>query len=259
MEKNFKFEKVAVSISSTREEMGIHGAERVVELMKRVLETKDEINMIFASAPSQMDVLNAMLARGDVPWDKVNAFHMDEYIGIPSDADQSFGNYLRVRLFNKVQFKSVNYLDGNAVDTKAECERYTALLRKYPVDICVMGIGANGHIAFNDPGIADFFDPVDVKVNGGLDDVSIGQQVNDGWFATGNDVPKTAYTVTMPALLRAPYIVAVVPDISKAEIIGRFFRERISLELPGTAIRQHRNAWLYLDADSASKMPVEWL
>lgn len=254
MVNNYKFEKMGVSICDTRAELGIAGAEKVLELMNKVLETKDDINIIFASAPSQMDVINALLERNDVPWDKVNAFHMDEYIGLPGDAPQSFANYLRVRLFNKVTFKSVNYLDGNNPDIAAECCRYTDLLRKYPVDICIMGFGANGHLAFNDPGIADFYDPYDVKVNPGLDDTCIHQQVHDGWFETDADVPKTALTLTMPALLRAPYVVALVPDISKSEIIGRFFDEKIDTDLPCSIVRQHLNAWLFLDADSASKI-----
>lgn len=259
MEKKYLFEKLNVSISDTRAEMGVAGAQKAADLIAHVLERKDEVNMIFASAPSQMDVLSEMLKREDIPWDKINAFHMDEYIGLPGDAPQSFGNYLRVRLFQKAHFKSVHYLDGNAADIQAECRRYAALLRQYPVDICIMGIGANGHLAFNDPGIADFCDPLDVKVNEHLDETCIQQQVHDGWFAAYDDVPKSALTITMPALVRAPYVVAVVPDISKSEIVGRFFEKPISTELPASVIRQHRNAWLYLDADSASKIALERL
>lgn len=259
MEKNYLFEKLRVSISDTRTEMGIAGAGKIAELMSRVLERKDEINMIFASAPSQMDVLNEMLKRDEIPWKSVNAFHMDEYIGLPGDAPQSFGNYLRTRLFQKAPFKSVHYLDGNAADVEEECRRYAALLRRHPVDICVMGIGANGHLAFNDPGIADFCDPLDVKVNECLDETCTWQQVHDGWFASYGDVPKRALTVTIPALVRAPYVVAIVPDSSKSEIMGRFFSEPISTELPSSIIRQHRGAWLYLDADSASKVALSRL
>lgn len=254
MEKTYLFEKLSVSVSTTREEMGAAGAARLAELWNRLLADKEEINVIFASAPSQMEVLNALLDRDDVPWERINAFHMDEYVGLPGDAPQSFGNYLRVRLFRKAPFKSVHYLDGNAPDMAAECSRYGTLLRQYPADVCVMGIGANGHLAFNDPGIADFFDPADVKINPCLDETCVNQQVQDGWFPNCDAVPKQALTLTMPALLRAPYVVAVVPDISKAEIIGRFFDERISTELPASVIRQHRHAWLYLDRDSASKI-----
>lgn len=259
MERLYQFEKLHVSISDTREELGTAGAATVARRIRQVLEQKETVNMIFASAPSQMDVLNALLQRTDVPWEKIRAFHMDEYIGLPGDAPQSFGNYLRVRFFEKRPFLSVSYLDGNAPDIPAECRRYQALLREYPVDICLLGIGANGHLAFNDPGIADFYDPADVKVNPQLDETCIWQQVHDGWFESYEAVPKSAMTITVPALLRAPHVVAIVPDISKAEIIGRFFREKIGTQLPASIIRQHRSAWLYLDADSASRVDAAQL
>ncbi len=256
MEKKYRFEKLRVSVSDSRSEMGSAGAETVARLIQETLKKKSEVNMIFASAPSQMDVLNALLAREDIPWEKIRAFHMDEYIGLPGDAPQSFGNYLRVRFFEKRPFKAVYYMDGNAPDIQQECQRYTDLLRQFPVDICLLGIGANGHLAFNDPGIADFYDPADVKMNPQLDETCIWQQVHDGWFDTYDSVPKHAMTITMPALLRAPCAVTIVPDSSKAEIIGRFFTEAISTDLPASILRQHRNAWLYLDADSAAK--VDW-
>ena len=256
MENIYEFEKLRVSVSDTREEMGVVGAKKAAELICRVLSEKDEVNIIFASAPSQMDVLNELLHRTDVDWKRINAFHMDEYIGLPGDAPQSFGQYLRERFFTKKPFKSVQYLNGNAPDLDAECKRYGALLEQFPVDISFVGIGANGHLAFNDPGIADFQDPVRVKVNGCLDDACINQQIVDGWFATPSEVPRSALTVTMPALVRAPHVIAIVPDITKADILKRFLEEEISTDVPATIIRKHEDAYLYLDADSASKISV---
>lgn len=253
MERTFAVEALKIRVFDTREEMGPHGAAYLAACIRDVAAKKDEVNMIFASAPSQMDVLNALMARDDVCWERINAFHMDEYIGLPGDAPQSFGQYLRQRFFTKKPFRSVHYLDGNAPDLAAECARYSALLTKHPVDISVVGIGANGHLAFNDPGIARFDDPALVKVNEQLDDTCIQQQVGDGWFATAADVPTSALTLTMPALLRADRVVAIVPAPSKAAIVGQVLTEAISERCPATVLRRHGNAVLFLDADSAAQ------
>lgn len=253
MEKNFLRDTLRVRVTDTREELGVLGADYLAECIRNVLKAKDDVNMIFASAPSQMDVLGALLKRDDVPWDHINAFHMDEYVGLPGDAPQSFSNYLRVRFFTKKPFKSVHYLDGNAPDIAVECVRYSELLAAYPVDISVVGIGANGHLAFNDPGIAKFDDAELVKVNPKLDDTCIRQQVDDGWFKDVEEVPTSAITLTIPALTRAACLVAIVPAASKAEIIGRVIGEEVSEACPATILRRHPNAVLFLDTDSASQ------
>ncbi len=253
MERMYTLDTLRISVSDTRSELGCTGASYLAGLIRQVAAEKGEVNMIFASAPSQMDVLNKLLEDDTLPWERINAFHMDEYIGLPGDAPQSFGNYLRTRFFTKKPFKSVHYLDGNAADPQKECARYSDLLRSHPVDISVVGIGANGHLAFNDPGIARFDDPALVKINAQLDDVCIRQQVDDKWFQAPSDVPASALTLTIPALTNAPYLVAIVPSSSKAAIIGRFVKGAISEECPATIIRRHPNAVLFLDADSASQ------
>lgn len=250
--KDFMFDKLHVSVRDSRESMGKDAAALASSIIQNELSKKKEINMIFASAPSQMDVITELMNDRNIEWNRINAFHMDEYIGLPSDAPQSFGNYLRVRFFMKRPFKNVFYINGNAENTDEECRRYGELLDQYPVDITFLGIGANGHLAFNDPSIADFNDPVNVKVNPGLDDVCIHQQVVDGWFGAESEVPRAAYTVTIPALVRAKHLITIVPDITKAEIIRRFFSEEISTKLPGSIIRTHEDSYLFLDKDSAS-------
>ncbi len=171
----------------------------IADAIKLCLKKKDEINMIFAAAPSQNDTLSELLKREDIPWNKINAFHMDEYIGLKDGAPQSFGIFLKNAIFGKADFKSVQYINGNAEDIEAECARYSKLLTDYPTDIVCLGIGENGHIAFNDPGVADFHDKVLIKT-ATLDEVCCQQQVNDGCFATIDDVPKRALTLTIPAL-----------------------------------------------------------
>lgn len=257
MHKSMMLDQLKVLVFPSREELGKYGAVDAAEKIRSVISRKGEANMIFASSPSQMDVLNAMLQRTDIEWEKINAFHMDEYIGVSADMPYSFVNYIKVNLFSKVKLKSVHYLDGLAMDPEKESKRYADLLDEYPTDITMYGIGANGHLAFNDPGIADFNDPVNVKINASLDAECINQQVVDGWFATHEDVPKRAYTVTMPPMLRSKYMIGMVPSITKANIIGRLFREGISEDLPGSALRNHPNAILLLDQASASEIDPE--
>ena len=156
--KTFKKDLLSVNIYDTRIEMGEAAAKDIKACILSLLKTKDTINMIFAAAPSQNEVLYALATDKEIPWNRVNAFHMDEYIGLSADAPQGFGNFLREHIFGLADFKSVSYIDITATDAECECERYAELLSKNPTDIVVMGIGENGHIAFNDPPVADFND-----------------------------------------------------------------------------------------------------
>ena len=207
--------------------------------------------MIFAAAPSQNEVLAALAYDKEIPWERVHAFHMDEYIGLSADAPQGFGNFLRAHIFGIAPFASVNYIDISATDANAECARYAALLAEAPIDIVVMGIGENGHIAFNDPPVADFEDPRAVKPVA-LDEVCRQQQVNDGCFATLADVPKTAITLTVPTLLAGGALFCVVPAKTKACAVKNTLLGEIGEWCPATALRRHENAVLYLDGDSSA-------
>ena len=237
---------------TTREEMGAAAARDIRNAIRTLLEKKAEINVIFAAAPSQNEVLRA-LVESDVDWSRVNAYHMDEYIHLPPDAPQCFGNFLTGKIFGKVPFKSVNLIDSTAPDAQAECDRYEAILRANPADIIILGIGENGHIAFNDPWVANFKDDRLVRIVA-LDDVCRQQQVNDGCFATLEEVPKIAMTLTCPVFIRAPQLFCIVPALAKANAVKRTLEGAISEECPATVLRSHGNAVLYLDADSASKL-----
>jgi len=241
--------KLDVRIYEDRKSMGIAAAEKFAKEADALLKNKAEINVVFAAAPSQNEFLEA-LRYENLDWQRINAFHMDEYIGLATDAPQGFGNFLKERLFSQFNFKSVNYLNGNAEDIAAECARYASLLLKYPVDVVCMGIGENGHLAFNDPPVADFEDPKMVKVVV-LDEVCRQQQVNDGCFAALNEVPKQALTLTIPALLSAGYINCVVPGPTKAQAVARTLNSEISTENPATILRRHAKAVLFLDQDSS--------
>ena len=248
--REFKADKLTVKIMPNRTEMGEVAAADIVAAIKEALSKKEEINMIFAAAPSQNDVLKA-LVESDVEWNRVNAFHMDEYIGLDKSAPQGFGNFLVDHIFGKVPFKSVNLIDCSAVDPEAECERYEKLLVENPVDIIVLGIGENGHIAFNDPWVADFKDSKKVKTVL-LDDVCRQQQVNDGCFASIDLVPKSAITLTCPVFIGAPQLFCIVPAITKANAVKTTVYGEINEDCPATVLRQHPAAVLYLDGDSAS-------
>ncbi|WP_306550612.1 glucosamine-6-phosphate deaminase [Daejeonella sp.] len=245
-------DKLNVKIYSGRPELGAAAAEILTAKISELLKTNEYINIIFASAPSQNEFLAELLNK-NIEWNRINAFHMDEYIGLHPDASQGFGNFLKDRLFSKVNCREVNYLNGNATDPQDECKRYSDLLIKYPTDIVCLGIGENTHLAFNDPHVADFNDPLIVKVVD-LDQDCRSQQVNDGCFATIDDVPTHALTITMPALFKSTFAYAIVPGKFKANAIFHTLSSDISELYPSTILRRHNHAVLFIDEDSASKL-----
>ncbi|MBQ8441522.1 MAG: glucosamine-6-phosphate deaminase [Clostridia bacterium] len=249
--KTFQKDLLTVNIYNTRSEMGKAAGADIKACILSLLEKKETINMIFAAAPSQNEVLESLATDKDIPWNRVNAFHMDEYIGLSKDAPQGFGNFLKAHIFGLADFKSVNYIDISAPDANAECARYSALLKEYPTDIVVMGIGENGHIAFNDPPVADFNDSKAVKPVA-LDEICRNQQVNDGCFAKIDDVPKTAITLTVPTLFAGDHLFCIVPAKTKANAVYATVNSEIGEHCPATVLRRHKSAILYLDNDSSS-------
>lgn len=245
-------EKLKVQIYAGRPELGIAAADTFAGKVRELLADKEYVNVIFASAPSQNEFLAELLKR-DIAWDRINAFHMDEYVGLDAEAPQGFGNFLKDRLFNHVACREVHYLNGNAPDAQQECKRYADLLVKYPTDIVCLGIGENTHLAFNDPHVADFNDPEIVKVVD-LDHACRSQQVNDGCFAEIGDVPVLALTITIPALFKSTYAYAIVPGKFKADAIYHTINSEISEQYPSTILRKHDHAILFIDEDSASKL-----
>jgi glucosamine-6-phosphate deaminase len=249
--KKIKKDLLKVNIYDSRIQMGSAAAKDIKIKILELLRSKESINMIFAAAPSQNEVLEALVKDPQIPWERVNAFHMDEYIGLKADAPQSFGRFLKEHIFGIVNFKSVNYINVAATDVDGECARYARLLRKNPADIVVMGIGENGHIAFNDPPVADFKDPLPVKPVE-LDEICRQQQVNDGCFESLDKVPKTAITLTVPTLFAGDNLFCIVPAKTKAKAVFDTLRLEISEKGPATVLRLHKNAVLYLDKDSSA-------
>ena len=245
--------KLAVKIFETRDEMGAAAGSAAAEKIKELISKKGEVNMIFAAAPSQNETLAALIAADGIDWSKVNAFHMDEYIGLSADAPQGFGNFLKDRIFSKLPFKSVNYIYAEGESAEETCARYTKLIKENPIDIVCLGIGENGHIAFNDPWVADFNDKEVIK-RVELDEVCRQQQVNDGCFAKLDDVPKYALTLTVPTLFNADYLFCTVPASTKADAVYKTVNNDINEDLPATIMRNHDNAIMYCDKDSGAQL-----
>lgn len=252
---NLKKDNLSIAIYSDITLMGASAAEMVIAKLKALLAEQDEISMLFAAAPSQSEFLANLTSDISVEWNRINAFHLDEYIGLQEDAPQLFRRFLEENVFGKVPFKNVYYINGQATDYKAECERYCTLLDKHKVDIACIGIGENGHIAFNDPHVADFNDPHRMKVVD-LDFMCRMQQVNDKCFDSLDEVPKLAYTLTIPTLMAVKYVYCIVPRVNKANAVYDTINGPISKACPASVLREKQGAILFLDADSASKLDI---
>lgn len=238
--------KLHVKIYDTAAHMGTAAALWYLDKVKKKLEKQEYIRAVFAAAHSQDDFYAGLLRDNSVDFSKMDAFHMDEYIGLPDDAPQRFGNFLMRMIFSKKPFRTINLMKSEA----SECTRYSVLLKAAPIDIVSLGIGENGHIAFNDPSEADFNDPETVKVTT-LDNICRQQQVNDGEFTSLDQVPKQALTMTIPALMACETVVGIVPNFRKAEAVKKALTGPISESCPASILKTHEDAALFLDKDAA--------
>jgi glucosamine-6-phosphate deaminase len=237
-----------LNVFNSRKEMGQAAARTVEARIMEVLEVKENVRIVFAAAPSQNEFLAALSASSKIPWEKVTAFHMDEYVGLGKDSPALFSNFLKERLFDKLPFQKVNLIDGNQ-NPEEECQRYADLLNQAPIDLICMGIGENGHLAFNDPPVADFNDSQIVKMVA-LDPVCRQQQVNDGCFPTLAEVPTHALTLTITALLDTSYICCVVPGKNKRQAVTDAVSGPIDTQCPASILRIHGNCHLFTDIDA---------
>ena len=228
--------------------MGEAAAQDIAYALREALARQQSVRMVFAAAPSQAQMLAALCAAPGIDWTRVTAFHMDEYIGLPSTAPERFAHWLDDNLFQRVPFARVHRIVPEP-DPEAAAREYAILLNAAPIDFVCLGIGVNGHIAFNDPPVADFEDPLDVKVVV-LDDQCRQQQVDDECFASFDDVPEQAITLTVPRLMRAGRLFCVVPGRLKQDAVRETLYGPISTECPASILRQHPDCSLYLDAES---------
>jgi len=231
--------------------MGQAAAENTAAIVKDALARNGSARVIFATGNSQFSFVEALRQIEGIDWSQVTAFHMDEYAGMTADHPASFRKWIRERIENVLHPKVVHYLEGDVEDLEAECRRYEALLREAPIDLVCMGIGENGHIAFNDPPVADFNDPVWVKVVE-LDHDCRMQQVGEGHFAGFDDVPTHALSLTIPALIAPAAIQVVAPEKRKAAAVRNTLQGPISEACPASILRNQPQARLFLDSESYS-------
>jgi glucosamine-6-phosphate deaminase len=225
----FSVKKLKIEVHETRAAAGAAAAEAAADALRELGQRRASIGVIFATGASQLETLRALREIPNLPWGRVRGFHMDEYIGIPADHAASFRRYLR---------------------------DYAETLRSADPQLCLLGIGENGHLAFNDPADADFNDSLDMKIVR-LDDVCRKQQAAEGWFKSVDEVPELAMTLTIPTLLRVPKLIVSVPGSRKAKIMRRTLNEAISTACPATILRTHPDATVYLDKESAAELERE--
>lgn len=250
--RRFDVDRLHVRVFADKASLGAAAAAQVAQAIREAVAAKGSADVVVATGASQFEFLDALVTQ-DVPWPKVRAFHLDEYIGLDDGHPASFRRYLRERLFSKVSPAEVHYVRGDTPDPHAEAKRYGNLLAGREIDVSCIGIGENGHIAFNDPPVADFDDPVLMKVVE-LDEACRRQQLGEGWFPTLADVPTHALTQTVPAMMRARQISCVVPDARKAKAVRDTLRGPISTACPASVLRRHPDCTLWLDEPAAGMM-----
>ncbi len=251
----YQVEYLRVEVYADRASMGQAAAQAAGLALRQALEEHAQAQAIFAAAPSQNELLDNLVRSGQVDWTRVRSFHLDEYIGLPASAPQSFRNFLTSHLWGQVDAGPVEMINGDAPDAVDECRRYGDLLKNTILDLACIGIGENGHIAFNDPHVADFQDPYNTKIVD-LDEASRRQQVNDGCFARLEEVPAQAITVTIPPIMAARQIVCVVPGIKKAEAVRAALTGPVDLACPASILRRNPRSTLYLDRAAASLLTI---
>lgn len=247
-----RYDDIVLTICDTREEMGRQAAAEAADCLRRLLEREEKVNCMFAAAPSQTEFLTALCREEEIDWGRVNAFHMDEYAGLSDDMQGSFGGYLREHIFDRCAFGKVNLIDGKGKPGE-EAVRYGKLIASAPLHMVFLGIGENGHIAFNDPHEADFQDPQPMKTVK-LDEVCRMQQVHDGCFPSLTQVPELALTVTCPMLASAEYVFCIVPGMRKREALTRTLTGPVEESCPASILRRAGNVRMYADRECAREL-----
>ena len=242
-----------VEVYPTARIAGHAAAESVAAALRTLGAERTVIGVIFATGASQLETLHALISMPDLPWDKIHGFHMDEYTGIDANHPASFRHYLRENLTSRASMAAFHEMNGDDSDLGKVQREYMEALRAADPQLCLMGIGENGHIAFNDPHEADFEDPEPMKIVT-LDRACREQQVAEGWFPSFDRVPERALTLTIPTLLRIPRLFVSVPGRRKAAIMRRALRDPISAQCTATILRTHPDATIYLDEESASEL-----
>jgi glucosamine-6-phosphate deaminase len=243
-------DRISVHVFESSETLGRRAADDLAAIFSHIIGEKGHVAVILASANSQLTFVHALRVKKDIEWDKVTVFHMDEYLGMSDQHPASFARFIRQELVSLVHPGAFYPIRGNSRDLNSELNRYADLLRRYPPDMCVLGIGENGHLAFNDPP-ADFETKEVIHIVN-LDVRCRTQQVNEGHFATLEDVPKRAITLTVPTLLDARHVLAIVPEVRKATAVRAALEGPVTPDCPASILRTQPQVTMYLDQESAS-------
>jgi glucosamine-6-phosphate deaminase len=251
--KTFQVDALTVQLYRSASDLAQGAAQRVQEYLQEVIEARGGAAVLLATGNSQIEFLDTLIALGGLDWSKITLFHLDEYLGIDANHPASFRRYLRERVEIRVNPGAFHYIEGDARQPLDECSRYTELLRSQPIDLCCLGLGENGHLAFNEPSVADFNDPHTVKLVK-LAEATRQQQVDGGYFPHLEAVPQYAFTLTLPALCSANKILCLAPESRKADTVKQMLQNVIGVECPATVLRQQAQAILCLDTESAARL-----
>lgn len=237
-------------IYSTKKEMGAAAAERTAQRLNAAIAERGAANLILATGASQFEMLESLVTR-DVDWSKVTVFHLDEYLGLPETHPASFRKYLKERFADRLpELRAFHYVNGEAADPAAECARLGDLIAAHPIDVACIGIGENGHLAFNDPP-ADFeIDAPYIVVN--LDEACRRQQLGEGWFPTFDDVPTQAISMSIRQIMKSAAIICTVPDARKAVAVQKAVEGPVTNLHPSSILQQHPHCDLFLDEPAAA-------
>ena len=252
--KTFQVDELPVRVYASQDDLAADAAREAQAFLVQCIAARGAASAILATGNSQIRFLDELIKLGGVDWSKLTLFHMDEYLGLDANHKASFRRYMRERVESRVRPRAFHYLDGQADQPLNECARYADLLQAGEIDLCCLGVGENGHIAFNDPHVADFEDPWAVKLVS-LDLKCRQQQVNEGHFSGVDQMPQFAYTLTIPTLCAVRKMICIAPEKRKAQAVHNALREAVSTSCPASYLRKQPQAVLLLDQDSAALLP----
>ncbi|MEO1377607.1 MAG: glucosamine-6-phosphate deaminase [Cyanobacteria bacterium J06635_10] len=253
--KDFRVDSLGVQIYKSETELALSAATIVQEYLQLILQQKQTATVLFATGNSQIKFLDALTNLNNIDWSRIICFHLDEYLGISGDNSSSFRYYLKERVEKRISPSLFHYIEGDTLQPLQECDRYSKLLKAQPIDLCFLGIGDNGHLAFNEPSVADFNDPYMIKLVK-LDSVNRQQQLESGNFPNLESVPRYAFTLTIPTICAAKKIICLAPGKRKAKVIKQMLEGEISEGFPASILRKQSQASLLLDTDAASLIDI---
>jgi glucosamine-6-phosphate deaminase len=245
-----------LNVFKTPKAMGAAAAKAVAAQLREAISARGKANLIVATGASQFEMLKQLIKEPRVDWTKATGFHLDEYINMKDNHPASFRRYLRERFVKHVSLREFHFVNGDSADGKPECKRLGAILKKHPIDVACIGIGENGHLAFNDPP-ADF-ETTESFLVVNLDEGCRKQQFGEGWFKTLEDVPKQAISMSIRQILAADTLIVTVPDARKADAVKGCVDGELTNRCPSSILRIHADCRLFLDEQAASKLSVRW-